>query len=119
MSTTFDTFQSVEPVAARVARGVEFLDADSPGWRDQINLKTLNVSTGEKCVLGQVYGNFLPTALRIQESGLSCSKLGFVAALDKYAEPPLDAVKAFRDAYTDLTREWRRVIHESRVAVPA
>jgi hypothetical protein len=42
-------------IAANVERGAEFLDAHHPGWDEQINLRTLDVSSTCGCVLGQLY----------------------------------------------------------------
>lgn len=39
-----------------VARGIAWLDEEVPGWRDRINLGTLNVGELRNCVLGQVFG---------------------------------------------------------------
>lgn len=41
---------------ARVRRGVALLDADMPGWRDRIDLTTLEITDPCHCVIGQVYG---------------------------------------------------------------
>lgn len=48
----------VEAVEARerIRKGIEFLDKVKPGWRDEINLPTLNMASHFNCVLGQVYG---------------------------------------------------------------
>lgn len=43
-------------VLARVKKGLEWLEeTHGPGWEDKIDLKTLDLSKGERCVLGQVY----------------------------------------------------------------
>lgn len=39
-------------------RGAELLDRIRPGWHNEIDLDTLEVSDFERCVLGQLYGNY-------------------------------------------------------------
>ena len=43
---------------ARVERGATLLDERQPGWADQIDLGTLNMSSCWFCVLGQLYEDF-------------------------------------------------------------
>lgn len=43
-------------LASRVQRGAQFLDETYPGWRENVNLDTLNVALGDACVLAQVTG---------------------------------------------------------------
>ncbi len=42
----------------RVARGVEFLDKVYPGWDSKIALGRLAMETCDKCILGQLYGDY-------------------------------------------------------------
>lgn len=42
--------------AARVAKGAALLDEKKPGWEHQINLDTLNISSGTTCVTAQLSG---------------------------------------------------------------
>ena len=42
----------------RVARGAALLDAERPGWADQIGADTLAMESCDQCVLGQLYGNY-------------------------------------------------------------
>jgi hypothetical protein len=48
--------RSASPYTKNVKRGAALLDREQPGWRDQIDLSTLNLSNGCFCVLGQVFG---------------------------------------------------------------
>lgn len=34
------------------------LDAARPGWHDELDLRTLCMSSGTRCVLGQLYGDY-------------------------------------------------------------
>ena len=42
-------------VQERVVRGTRWLDHVRPGWRDSLELGTLDLSNGGQCVLGQVF----------------------------------------------------------------
>lgn len=47
---------SMKKARKRVARGAALLDAKRPGWRDQINLKDLSLSSCTNCIIGQTFG---------------------------------------------------------------
>lgn len=52
-----------QAVADRVARGARRLDVAGPAnWIDRINVETLDIRTTGRCVLGQVYGEFIDGA---------------------------------------------------------
>jgi hypothetical protein len=42
--------------AQAVAKGAALLDREVPGWAEQIDLPTLNMSSCSRCILGQLYG---------------------------------------------------------------
>ena len=44
---------------ARVSKGVKLLDKECPKWYKKVNLKKLDMHTGDGCVLGQVFGNYI------------------------------------------------------------
>jgi hypothetical protein len=39
----------------RIVTGVLFLDQTQPGWRDKINIITLDLAEPSRCVLGQLF----------------------------------------------------------------
>lgn len=48
--------KSVTRVAEmRAKRGARWLDENFPGWEKRINLRTLQLETGESCICGQVF----------------------------------------------------------------
>ena len=47
-----------ERLRKRVRAGMAFLDVTNPRWRRSINLDKLDLSDGECCVLGEVYGDY-------------------------------------------------------------
>ena len=43
----------------RVQRGIAFLDRNAPGWRDKIDLATLDLVNCKRCVIGQIFGEYV------------------------------------------------------------
>lgn len=42
----------------QIARGIELLDKQHPGWREKINLDDLSIASSDRCIVGQLYGSF-------------------------------------------------------------
>lgn len=57
----------------RVDNGVMVLDAVRPGWRQDIDVEALNLSSYVACVLGQIFGSY--------DEGLAALRLTPVEAL--------------------------------------
>ena len=49
---------SDELLRERVGRGAVYLDNDIPDWAERIDISTLDLTGGDHCVLGQVFGGF-------------------------------------------------------------
>jgi hypothetical protein len=49
---------NIEAIAERVAAGAALLDEKIPGWRDEINIKTLDLVSFRQCILGQLFGHY-------------------------------------------------------------
>lgn len=47
-------------IAARVARGADWLDQNYPNWWQAIEISTLDVASCHHCVLGQVFTGCIP-----------------------------------------------------------
>lgn len=45
-------------LALNVKRGVYALDEQFPGWREKVVVDELDLSNGESCILGQLYGGY-------------------------------------------------------------
>lgn len=73
------------------------LDVAIPGWHSSIDLKTLSLSSCNRCVLGQVYGYY--------DDGLEV--LGFDPHYDGGGEFGFESEG---ESYADLTAEWDRQI---------
>ncbi len=46
-----------------VARGVALLDEKVPGWRERIDIETLDIESPQRCIVGQPCGGY-ETAMR-------------------------------------------------------
>lgn len=59
---------------ASVGRGAALLDEGLPGWRDRVDVHTLNMRSPSHCVLGQLYSSFW--------DGRAVLGLGYHAAIE-------------------------------------
>lgn len=94
-----------------IVRGAAYLDKVRPGWRDQINLDTLDLGMCTTCVLGQLAGGKESDWATVLDSfsitfGEDEHDLGF----NLWGEG---------EAWGTLTEEWREYIRETRSAVSA
>lgn len=91
-------------IEERVAKGVEWLDANRPLWIREIDLYRLEMSSPCNCVLGQTFGNWWDRPDELAHDwpfGFSMRDLP-----DEFADDD--------EAYDALTAEWRRVITARR-----
>jgi hypothetical protein len=89
----------------RVERGIRYLDKHKPGWRDEVNVETLDLSHGDRCILGQCYGSYGNGAGQLGIEWEKARQLGFAAGTE---ETPHYFV---RDEYDSLTEEWKLALH--------
>lgn len=95
---------SADTVEARVARGVALLDGQWPDWPEHVDLRTFDITSPCRCVVGQLFGRYVPERLGI--SVFADSDYGF--------EVYEGDVRG--DSYDALQAEWTRVIESRRVA---
>ena len=62
--TAWQALRCVEPdlaveLVARVRRGARLLDSESPGWHRRLAGDRLAMESCDRCVLGQLYGDYL------------------------------------------------------------
>jgi hypothetical protein len=93
----------------RLDAGVEFLDAEMPGWRDSIDLSMLSMGNPCNCILGQVYRN-------VARFGEFSSP--YMAALADFSGDPAYSLEAARwatergfdvtdyESYHELEEAW-------------
>lgn len=49
---------SADDYREAVSNGAALLDARVPGWRDRVDVTTLNLGSCEHCTLGQLFGDY-------------------------------------------------------------
>lgn len=52
---------STSSAASRAERGAKWLDENFPGWEGRLDVATLDISSGENCICGQVFEATLDT----------------------------------------------------------
>lgn len=63
----------------RVERGAQRMDERCPGWADKVNPDTLELRSDCRCILGQVYGSFNDSYMRVAGEPGGMFDLGFYA----------------------------------------
>lgn len=117
-----DTSIEIEPVSVRVARGLAWITENGPAVDfdlDRVDLETLDVSAGNRCVTAQASGTgaYGEAAERVSD----LLRLGNVCAEDQWARDHglLDIGDDSQARVEDgqaLTREWVRVLSNARQA---
>lgn len=90
-------------VYQRVQNGIKWLNENKPGWDNKIDLDNLDLCCGERCIIGQLYGEFChncPSELKLDNYKLS-DEYGFSNLGNTYYGDLLD---------NELTKEWNKQI---------
>ena len=100
-----------EAVRERVQRGATYLDESDPGWHRRLDPDTLELGSGDRCVLGQLHGEFrlgLGRSGMLSLSSAPRASLSPVAHGFKCVEGVSETWQA-RD-YELLTQAWRAAV---------
>lgn len=85
----------------KILRGAKLLDKTEPGWRERIDLSTLDLSDDKFCVLGQLHGSYWDSYLYMKYDTDYIETCGFTVSgndsLEKWAR---------------LTAEWKETLHK-------
>lgn len=93
----------------QVNNGVEWLNQNCPDWLDRIDLDSLDIKDGTRCILGQLYGDYFSSIVNRQISGPV--RRGFnVHCMDE----DRDVTRIKLDM---LTNTWKDKIRDLRLAV--
>lgn len=82
--------------AARVAKGIKFLDDNTcscgwgqceegsvpSNWRSKINLDELSIESTDKCIIGQIFGTYYKGANELEDKGMDGHGMGFCSGRD-------------------------------------
>lgn len=82
---------------AKVNAGIALLDSEKPGWRDKIDLGTLDLGSCAVCILGQVFGEY---ETGIDELDINGYDYGFNG-----------------DNYRELTAAWKEALGKNNALV--
>jgi hypothetical protein len=94
-------------IPANVERGAEFLDEKLPGWEEKINLRTLDLGSTCKCVVGQLYKEG-PRDHAAYDRGLD------VLGIPDGMTARLGFNTWGRQTFTRLTESWKDLIRQRR-----
>ena len=97
-----------ESQQTRVARGIEWLDADVPEWWKRVDPDTLDMTNSERCVMAQLTGLTFSDAIRSLRVDLyTAVRMGFITYYpDSWGYQP--------QATAELTPLWQAVIRRKR-----
>lgn len=98
-------------IEQRVARGAELLNGLVPGWTERIDVNTLDIKLGDRCVLGQVFSE------RTEDYGAYYRGLDTLLVGDFGADYGFHVLEACNySEWEALTNEWKRVLAELKNA---
>jgi len=87
---------------ARVADGARLLDAYMPDWASRIDLSILDLENVERCILGQLYGDYLEGLYRLH--------LCFQQTVDNGFTTPVSSWLPEKGRFRSLTRCWKKEV---------
>lgn len=102
-----------DTITERVARGAALLDVATPGWFEAINLDWLDLSNCNRCVLGQLAGDFMDALVEYEINPDEARARGFEVSVDVEDVSVIDA------EYDALTAAWRELITARRAGATA
>lgn len=85
-------------ITDRVRAGIAFLNVVKPGWKKEIDLKRLDLSSGNTCMIGELYGDYDEGIITLGIENNTAEVLGFYES---------DASK-----YSKLTRAWKMALRK-------
>lgn len=86
----------------RIAKGVEYLDRNRPGWEHEIDTQLLDMHYDKYCVLGQLFGSHDAVVYVIFPDPSYTIDYGFHVGYDEI------------QGFEELTTMWRDYIEQRR-----
>ena len=86
----------------RVETGASYLDTHNPGWDNRIEVSSLDIQHANRCVLGQLYGNFTRGRIVLKLSEDMSLQNGFSTEI------------GYKENERLLTVAWRKLIKKRR-----
>lgn len=105
-------------IPERVARGVALLDQKRPGWEQEIDLDTLDISKPCFCVVGQMYKSYFSPFEAGAVDLVGWDAYDYDDNAPALIEHGFSGVRSADDdgEFDALTVEWNRVIRARRAA---
>lgn len=120
------TVSLAKPARLAVQLGIEFLDANVPNWREQIDLDRLDLGSCQTCVLGQLFADYDEEQYGqandwMNPSGFQRGSWVLHDWIETHVDPDYDtgmvdiaSIYGFDSQefvnYTQLEAEWRKVL---------
>lgn len=99
-------------------RGAALLDRIQPNWASRVNPETLDIQFGDRCVLGQVFGDYWDALSDLGLTHGESDSLGFGLAAEVGLLDNDDFSFALRDqCWKALRDEWLTLVQERIGAV--
>lgn len=92
-------------LAKSAGQGAELLDTAVPGWHRVVHVATLDLGDPHRCVLGQLFGDYMSGVRALRIPIIEDVTLGF----DMRIEEPAERIAA-------LTQAWLAEINSRRAA---
>lgn len=105
---------TVEMLKKEVEVGAAWMDENRPGWHKRMNIQELDMSKGDRCILGQEYQSFLGSMREILP-GMDADVQNIWAERHGFLSNDADAIQRFWE-YRILTDIWIEVINARRLA---
>lgn len=93
----------------RVKQGVALLDEKCPGWEFRVDLEALHMGDECRCVLGQLYCEYI--------EGRDALSLSQDDAMEHGFDVPRSPRYAYESEYRKLTRAWAAAVEGRRAEV--
>lgn len=94
----------MKQIPQEIKAGMELLDIEAPGWREEIDLEKLNLGDCESCILGQLFERYTLGLFALELLNGEAHRFGFDCH-------PTD--------YDALTQDWKKALSESSSPIAA
>lgn len=112
---------TTDDLAACVKRGAALLDRIRPGWAEEIALDELAMETCDRCIVGQLYGDYFKGGRDISAAvgpeWFIASRHGFTLPVE-VQQRALARGRTAKQCFAPLARLWRAEVR-SRTEVPS
>lgn len=87
-------------IKCRVESGAEYLDHKVSDWAEKIKLQSFSLASGQSCILGQLFGNYVNGLAQVNLDYGTAFVLGF------HQNPNGDRKEGHKE-WNQLTKAWK------------